>query len=141
MTTAFRFGFDNKVKPTVLTIRRGHELIYCHSESVALRYLADTKGLAQGGGPLSPEPLNTAGLPLKDTSGGHDFAQSGLIFASSAAVRDLIAGQMGKPCKDGRNVYQHLRAIGAPSKVIRTVRSLFATSDGLRHSCRSSIDF
>ena len=102
---------------TLLTVRRGHELIHVHNHDLASAFLHAPAV------PSSPPP----GL-------------IGKILEVSAEIRGKVATATGKACTSDRDMLYLLRkSTGAPDWLLKKVRSLCSVADFGRHYSDDSL--
>ena len=102
---------------TLLTVRRGHELIHVHNHDLASAFLHAPAV------PSSPPP----GL-------------IGKILEVTAEIRGKVATATGKACTSDRDMLYLLRkSTGAPDWLLKKVRSLCSVADFGRHYSDDSL--
>jgi len=95
---------------TMLTVRRGAEVIYVHDQELARDYLALRTALVEGGQGIVAATMECA--------------------ASLRAVAQEVTGSKVHGLAD---VAYHLRCRRAPGQVVKKVREVAAVADGARH--------
>ena len=102
---------------TLLTVRRGHELIHVHSHDLAAAFLRAPAA-------PSPPPLGLIGRILEVT----------------AEIRGKVATATGQACASDRDMLYLLRkSTGAPDGLLKKVRSLCTLADFGRHYSDDSL--